>query len=89
MDETKKMETAEVLAASIRKYGAIMILDAKAKGYDGAEPRVAVRMRDGMAYNLPWDFNPEHLDAVFAIAAAARIKGREEASLEGFEGNSN
>lgn len=86
MDEKDKLETARRLANAIRSYGAIMIADAVAKGGDGAEPCVAVRMKDGLAYNLPWDFNPQHMDTVFAIVAAARIKGRDEAGIEGFEG---
>lgn len=85
MDETEKMGMAEKLAGSIRSYGAAMISDAIAKGGDGAEPRVVVRMKDGLSYNLPWDFSPKHIDTVFAIAAAARIKGREEAGIDRIE----
>lgn len=89
MEEQTKNRTARTLAESIESYGAAMVSSAEAKGDDGAEPRVLVRMKDGLAFNLPWDFNVEHLDAVFAIAAAARIKGREEAGLEGFDGTAH
>ncbi len=89
MNEQDKIKSPEELATAIRSYGASMISGAVARGDDGAEPRVSVSMKDGLAFNLPFDFNVEHLDAVFAVAAAARIKGREEAGLEGFAGTSH
>lgn len=75
-----KAETATELARQIADYGAGSVSRTEASTNDDP-PMVRVHLKDGLSFNLPWDFNPEHFDTLLAVAAMARVKGRDEALL--------
>lgn len=81
MDSADKTRKAEKLASDLAGYGAAAIESVLAVS-DENPPHVRVRMRDGLSFVLPYDFNAEHLDTVMAVIAISKIKGREEALLD-------
>ncbi len=74
-----KSETAAELARQIAEYGTDSV--SRTEATEGDQPMVRVHLKDGLSFNLPWDFNPEHFDTLLAVAAVARVKGRDEALL--------
>ncbi len=81
MDFSQKIRAAENLANELSGYGAADLESVTAVS-DEDPPYVRVKMRDGLSFALPYDFNAEHFDTILAISAISRIKGREEALLD-------
>lgn len=81
MTSSERMDRAAILARAIISYGLPLVASA-AVSSAGEDHYVRIEMVDGLSFNLPWDFNPEHFDTIIAVASVARVKGREEALLE-------
>lgn len=81
MDPADKIRKAENLAQDLSGYGAAGLESAFAVAEEDP-PYIRVKMRDGLSFVLPYDFNIEHFDTLMAIIAISKIKGREEALLD-------
>lgn len=82
MNDAEKTHLAITLAENLRSYGVGLLQDVEAVLDEGAEPSVRVKLKDGLSFHIPFDFNIAHFDTLIAVACAARVKGREDALLE-------
>lgn len=83
-----KLLMAAELASNLHSYGVGLLRDAKVVEDEALEPSVRVELKDGLSFYLPFDFNVAHFDTLIAVACAARVKGREEARLDGLASDS-
>lgn len=87
MKASEKLEKARSLARVATNFGFPSLLRAEAHP-SGDSPYVKFEMNDGLSFNVPWDFNPDHLDTIIAISSISKLKGKEEAMLEAMKKDS-